>query len=67
MMFTQDLNYSAFDMTSFQNITITSENIQYTANMFTFTYVNLTTSSYRIKIVPKTYIFLYNATFTVTT
>lgn len=35
--------------------------------MFNFTYKNLSTSSYRIIITPKTYIFLYNATFTVQT
>lgn len=35
--------------------------------MFTVTYVDLSSSSYRIVLEPKTYIFLYNATFTVTT
>lgn len=67
MAFTQNLDYSTFDFPSFQTITITSQNIQYTADMFTYTYLNLTASSYRIIIAPKTYIFLYNATFTVTT
>jgi hypothetical protein len=54
-------------METFQNITITSQNIEYTVDMFTFTYVNISESIYRIVIAPKTYIFLYNATFTVTT
>lgn len=67
MQFTQELNYSAFDITAFQNITITSQNLQYTLDMYTVTYKNLSTSSYRIILAPKTYIFLYNATFTVTT
>lgn len=67
MTFTQDLNYSSFDMTTFQNITITSKNLKYTASMFNFTYLNLSSSSYRIIIEPKSYIFIYNATFTVTT
>lgn len=35
--------------------------------MFNATYQNLSTSSYRIILAPKTYIFLYNATFIVTT
>ncbi len=65
MTFSQTLNYTTFDQVTFQTITISSKNIQYTTDMFTFTYENLTTSSYRIIIEPKTYIFLYNATFTV--
>ncbi len=35
--------------------------------MFTVTYTQISGSSYRIILEPKTYIFLYNATFTVTT
>jgi hypothetical protein len=35
--------------------------------MFNVVYSNLSTSSYRITLTPKTYIFLYNATFTVLT
>lgn len=67
MLFTQPLDFTTFDYLAFQNITITSKNIQYTLDMFNVTYTLLTTSSYRITIEPKTYIFLYNATFTVTT
>jgi hypothetical protein len=35
--------------------------------MFNVTYVAVSQSLYRIKLKPKSYIFLYNATFTVTT
>lgn len=35
--------------------------------MFNVTYVAMSQSLYRIKLKPKSYIFLYNATFTVTT
>ena len=39
----------------------------YTLEMFTFTYQILNTKTYRIIMEPKGYIFLYNATITVTT
>ena len=65
--FTQVLNYSNFDMYTFQNITISATTIEYTMDMFNVTYTNLTASAYRIILKPKTYIFLYNATFTVIT
>jgi hypothetical protein len=67
MLFTQTLDFTTFNWQTFQDITITSKNIQYTLDMFTATYALLTATSYRITIEPKTYIFLYNATFTVTT
>jgi hypothetical protein len=67
MMFSQDLNFTTFNWKTFQTINVTSKNIQYTMDMFTATYTILGTSSYRITLQPKTYIFLYNATFTVTT
>lgn len=35
--------------------------------MFTVTYSQISSTTYRIALEPKTYIFLYNATFTVTT
>jgi hypothetical protein len=67
MIFSQALNFSMLDMISFQNITISSKNIQYTLDMFDITYENMSSNSYRIKLKPKSYIFLYNATFTVVT
>ena len=67
MTFTQDINFTTFPWQTFQNITITSKDIAYTLDMFNITYTLLSTNSYRITIQPKTYIFLYNATFTVTT
>ncbi len=67
MLFSGELDNSTFDKTTFQTISISSKNIQYTLDMFTVTYVDLSTSSYRIILEPKTYIFLYNATFTVLT
>ena len=41
--------------------------MDYTTDMFTYTYSNLSTKVYRIIVEPKGYIFLYNATITVTT
>jgi hypothetical protein len=38
MTFSQDLDFSTFNQAAFQNITITSQNIQYTLGMFTTTY-----------------------------
>ena len=67
MSFTWKLNYTTFDMTTFQNITIQSGEYAYTLSMFNITYTAVSQSLYRIKIVPKSYIFLYNATFIVTT
>lgn len=67
MQFSQDLNFTTFNYLTFQTITITSQNIQYTLDMFTVTYSFMSSSAYRIILEPKTYIFLYNATFTVTT
>jgi hypothetical protein len=67
MLFTQNLNYSSFDYINFQTITIDSGNLHYTLDMFNVTYKKLSGSSYRIILKPGGYIFLYNATFTVTT
>jgi hypothetical protein len=67
MSYSQDLDFTTFNWLTFQNITITSLNIQYTMDMFNVNYSLLSSSSYRITLYPKTYIFLYNATFTVTT
>lgn len=67
MMYSQDIDFTIFPWQTFQNITITSKNIAYTLDMFTVTYSLLNTRSYRITIEPKTYIFLYNATFTIMT
>lgn len=65
MLFSGELNTVTLDKTTFQTISISAKNIQYTIDMFTVTYVDLSTSAYRIILEPKTYIFLYNATFTV--
>ena len=65
--FTWKLDYSTFDMTTYQSITIESGEYAYTLDMFNVTYTAVSQSLYRIKIVPKSYIFLYNATFVVTT
>lgn len=67
MLFTQNLNYSSFDYINFQTVTIDSGNLHYTLDMFNVTYKKLSGSSYRIILKPSGYIFLYNATFTVTT
>lgn len=67
MVFSQELDFTNFNWETFQTINVTSKDIQYTMDMFTATYTLLGPSSYRIKLEPKTYIFLYNATFTVTT
>ena len=67
MMFSQNLNFSSFDYQNFQTITISSSNIQYTLDMFDVSYQLISGSTYRIKLKPTGYIFLYNATFTVTT
>lgn len=67
MMFSRNMDFSIFDMANFQDITINSNNMQYTKSMFNFTYQNKSKSFYRITIEPIGYIFLYNATFTVTT
>ena len=67
MQFTQDLNFTTFDWQNFQTINITSKSIKYTLDMFYTNYTQVSGSCYRIILEPKTYIFLYNATFTVTT
>jgi hypothetical protein len=38
MIFSQELDFTTFKQAAFQNITITSQNIQYTLAMFTITY-----------------------------
>ena len=67
MSFNWKLDYSTFDKTAYQSITIASGEYGYTLDMFNVTYVEVSQSLYRIKLKPKSYIFLYNATFTVTT
>ena len=63
MTFTKDLNFSSFDMTTFQTISISS----ISSSEYTVTYQQLTSSSYRIFVEPIGYIFLYNDTVLVTT
>lgn len=67
MAFSQPLNHSTFNMTDFQTISIDANSYGYTLDMFSITYSQISTSLYRIYIEPKGYIFLYNATFRVTT
>ena len=67
MLFTQNLDFNTFDYINFQTIAIDSSNMDYTLDMFNITYKKLTGSSYRISLKPNNYIYLYNATFTVTT
>lgn len=67
MMFSQRLNLSAFDYVNFQDITITSTEMKYDMSMFTVSYEIKNQAFYRIILEPVSYIFLYNATFTVTT
>jgi hypothetical protein len=67
MTFTQSLNFTSFNYQNFQTITISSSNMAYTLSMFTVTYKLMSGSAYRISLKPAGYIFLYNATFTVTT
>ena len=54
-------------MTEFQTISIDNSPEGYTMDMFDVRYVVMSNSLYRIIIEPKGYIFLYNATFRVTT
>lgn len=65
MIFSEDLDFNTFPYEDFQTFEI--DNNLYTLDMFDFDYEILTNNSYRITIEPKGYIFLYNATFTVTT
>jgi hypothetical protein len=67
MLFSQSLDFTTFNYQTFQNITIESKNIVYTLDMFNVTYKILNSNSYRIILEPVSYIFLYNATFIVTT
>jgi hypothetical protein len=63
MQFTRDLNFSTFDMTSFQTVSISNQQL---AN-YNVAYEVTSTSSYRISLEPKGYVFLYNETVTVLT
>ncbi len=67
MIFSQKLDFTTFDYINFQSITIDSKNLLYTLSMFDISYKKISVSSYRIILKPTGYIFLYNATFTVTT
>ena len=69
MIFSQNIDYSTFDQQSFQTFSIDSGNsgMQYSTDMFTYTYTNLSSKVYRIEVKPKGYIFLYNASLIVTT
>jgi hypothetical protein len=64
-IFSQDMNFTSFDYAAFFTIGISSNDVTYTMAMFN---VSLKTfkSYFRIILEPKGYIFLYNATFTVT-
>lgn len=63
MQFSRDLNFSTFDYINFQDISIANQDM----SSFTVYYTITSSSSYRITIEPKGYIFLYNDTVTVTT
>lgn len=67
MVFSQKLDFTTFDYMNFQSIAIDSNNMHYTLSMFDISFKLLTSNSYRIILKPNGYIFLYNATFTVTT
>lgn len=67
MVFSQRLNFAVFDYVNFQDITITSTEMKYDMSMFTVSYEIKNQAFYRIILEPVSYIFLYNATFTVTT
>ncbi len=67
MIFSQRLNFAVFDYVNFQDITITSTEMKYDMSMFTVSYEIKNQAFYRIILEPVSYIFLYNATFTVTT
>lgn len=67
MVFSQNIDFKTFDYKNFQTISIDSGNMHYTIDMFNVTYQIKSGSSYRIILKPSGYIFLYNATFTVTT
>lgn len=38
MIFSQQLDFTLFNITEFQEVTVTSKNIQYSLSMFTMTY-----------------------------
>lgn len=63
MIFTRNLDFTSFDMTTFQSISIDGVS----SSDYTVSYQQLTDYSYRLKIEPVGYIFLYNQTVTVTT
>lgn len=67
MQFSRELDFTTFDYQNFQAITISSSNMHYDLSMFTVTYKVIGKGTYRIILEPVGYIFLYNATFTVTT
>lgn len=67
VLFSRAMDFNTFDYVNFQDITISSQEMSYDLSMFTVTYSIRSQMSYRIIIEPKSYIFLYNATFTVTT
>ena len=67
MVFSQNMDFTTFDMTTFQTITIDSNNMHYTIDMFNVSYAKRSKSTYRIYLKPAGYVFLYNVTFTVTT
>lgn len=67
LVFSQKIDFTTFDYINFQTLAIDSGNMHYTLDMFDISYKKLTGNSYRIILKPTGYIFLYNATFTVTT
>lgn len=63
MTFTKPLDFTTFDMTTFQTVSIDGVD----ASEYTVAYTQLSNSSYRITLQPNGYIFIYNQTVTVTT
>lgn len=65
------MDFTTFNMTTFQTFAVVNSpkaiSAQITTNMFSYTYTQTSTSSYRVTIAPIGYIYLNNVTFVVTT
>jgi len=63
MTFSRSIDFTIFDYVNFQTISVNN----YPLSAFTLNYTIIDSKTYRIKIKPVGYIFLYNETVTVTT
>lgn len=65
MSFSRSLDETTFPYQTWQTLSISPE--QYSLSLFNISYQWINNTCYRIILQPKGYIFLYNATITVTT